>query len=108
MMEKEKIIERLKNSLNADNIGDYIKEFVEKNRMLKIKMKDIALHLNISNFYLSIFFKKKFDWTLTEYLIKFRIEKFCTLIKEENIKFNEAAQIVGYDDYPQFSKLFKK
>ncbi len=92
----------------SDSVGDYIKEYIEKNYMKQIKMKDLASALNISNSYLSGLFKKKFNWSFSEYLIRYRIEKFVELVKNGDIKFNEAAEIVGYDDYAQFSKQFKK
>lgn len=42
------------------------------------------------------------------YLLESRINYACRLLRDENISIREVAEICGYDDLPQFSKIFKK
>ena len=58
--------------------------------------------------YLSTRFKKETGASFTEYLIRYRVNKAKNLLKEKQNRCREVAENVGYKDYAQFSKIFKK
>lgn len=62
---------------------------------------------NISRTHLSSLFKKEVGCSFPQYLVKFRMNKATEIIKKENIQLSEVAELVGYDDYAHFSKMFK-
>nr|WP_242851186.1 AraC family transcriptional regulator [Clostridium novyi] len=62
----------------------------------------------MSSSYLSTKFKKKVGISFTEYLVTFRINKACEILLNKSIPIKTVANMVAYDDYSQFSKIFKK
>ena len=64
------------------------------------------LHLNPS--YLSRRFKELTRRTLTEVILRIRMETACELLKTTSYRISEIAQMVGYETAANFSKVFKK
>jgi predicted TIM-barrel enzyme/AraC-like DNA-binding protein len=90
------------------NYVEFVKEYVAQNYMNDISFLDLAKVAHVSRGYLSSLFKKEVGCSFPEYLVKFRINKAVEIINKENIQLSELAELVGYQDYPQFSKMFKK
>lgn len=86
----------------------FVKQFISNNYSSEIRLSQIALVIHVSASYLSTKFKKEVGCSFTEYLVKFRINKAAEIISTENITMCEAARLVGYADYTQFCKIFKK
>lgn len=95
------------NSRNYDYV-EYVKTYINENYMKNVRLSDLALVAHISSSYLSTLFKKNMGCSFSEYLVKFRINKAAEIMKTEKILLFEVAQMVGYYDYAQFSKMFKK
>ncbi|MDW8801785.1 phosphoenolpyruvate hydrolase family protein [Clostridium sp. A1-XYC3] len=87
---------------------EFVKEYVAQNYMQDISFMDLAKVAHVSRSYLSTLFKKEVGCSFPEYLVKFRIEKAVEILHREKIQLSEAAALVGYKDYAQFSKIFKK
>ena len=68
----------------------------------------IAQHLGISEGHLSHTFKKETDYTLLNYLTRYRIHKAMELLRDCRTKVYEVAERVGYRDITYFSATFKK
>ena len=73
-----------------------------------ISVGSVAESLNISEGYLSHTFKKETDYTLLNYLTRYRIHKAMELLKDCRVKVYEVAEQVGYRDIAYFSATFKK
>ena len=73
-----------------------------------ISVGTVAQSLNISEGYLSHTFKKETDYTLLNYLTRYRIHKAAELLKDCRVKVYEVAEQVGYRDIAYFSATFKK
>jgi two-component system response regulator YesN len=58
--------------------------------------------------YLSRLFKQEMGETLSEYLLRIRIEKAAQLLKEGHYKIGEISTMVGYSASSYFSIMFKK
>lgn len=76
--------------------------------MNDISFLDLANAAHISRSYLSSLFKKEVGCNFPEYLVKFRINKATEILNKKNIQLSQLAILVGYEDYAQFSKMFKK
>lgn len=76
--------------------------------MNEIQLADIALVAQISPGYLSARFKQDTGVSFTTYLISFRIDKAKELLTTTSMNCRSVAEAVGYYDYAQFSKIFKK
>lgn len=86
----------------------FIKEYVKENYMNEISFLDLAKVCHVSRSHLSALFKKEVGCSFPEYLVNFRIHKAAKLLKEENLRVSEVAELVGYQDIAHFSKIFKK
>ncbi|MBV7389737.1 phosphoenolpyruvate hydrolase family protein [Enterococcus alishanensis] len=87
---------------------DFIKKYISENYSTPIYISELAEFTNLSPSYLSDLFKKKTGISFTEYLIKFRLNKSIELMNSTDLKLVEIADLVGYPDYAQFNKIFKK
>ncbi|WP_187119265.1 phosphoenolpyruvate hydrolase family protein [Clostridium polynesiense] len=87
---------------------DFIKAYVDENYMTEIHLGDLAMVAHVNVNYLSTKFKKAIGCSFTEYLIKYRLDKAAELIMEQKYTLLEISRMVGYNDYAQFSKMFKK
>ncbi len=87
---------------------EFVKEYVAQNYMYKISFVELAKVAHVSRGYLSSVFKKNVGCNFPEYLVKFRINKAAEIIQKEELPLSEIANMVGYSDYAQFSKMFKK
>ena len=68
----------------------------------------IAQHLGLSEGHLSHIFKKETDYTLLNYLTRYRVHKAMELLRDCRVKVYEVAELVGYRDITHFSATFKK
>lgn len=95
------------NQQNLD-YADFMLEYIRKNYSKCIRLKDLAVVTHLSTTRLSVVFKEKTGKSFTRYLIDFRIEKAKELLQTTDYQIKEIALQCGYDDYPQFTKIFKK
>ena len=73
-----------------------------------ITISAIAQDLGLSEGHLSHTFKKETDYTLLNYLTRYRIQKAMELLRDCRVKVYEVAEQVGYRDITHFSATFKK
>lgn len=83
-------------------------EFIHKNYMKEISLKDIADRSHISSGECCRCFKNTLHITPYEYLINYRINKGADLLKETSYSVTTIAGIVGFNDSSHFIQLFKK
>lgn len=81
----------------------YMRENYAKDLSLNEVASYVALHPN----YFSTLFTKHANESFSKHLIRIRMKQAAELLKNPTIKVFEAAQMVGYEDYRQFSKQFK-
>lgn len=73
-----------------------------------INVGAIAQHLGLSEGHLSHLFKKETDYTLNNYLTRYRVHKAMELLRDCRARVYEVAEQVGYKDITYFSATFKK
>ena len=91
--------------------GTYIRtvrDYIARHYASKVQLSDLALLLNVSPSYLSTRFTAEVGCSFTEYLLRYRMDKACELLQEGSLSCKEVAERVGYEDYAQFSKMFKR
>jgi AraC-type DNA-binding domain-containing proteins len=99
-----------KQSLNYDKIRkvDKVSQYILENYPHRIKLQELADHVQISQSYLQAVFKEITGNTPIEYLLNVRINKAKELIKEGYHNIREVSELVGFNDAFYFSKCFKK
>lgn len=87
---------------------DFVKEYVAVNYRNEVLFSDLAKVAHVSRSHLSALFKKEVGRTFPEYLVQFRISKAKEIMKVNNIRLNEVANMAGFKDYAHFSKTLKR
>lgn len=101
----EKFIQK---SASCNKLVTMTLQCIHKNFASPISLYGVSQELHISPSYLSKLFKITTGYTFSEYLIRYRIEEAQILLQQDKLKIYEAAQLVGYSDVVQFTKMFKK
>lgn len=83
-------------------------DFIETNYADKISISQIADYVGLDRSYLCAVFKARMGASLQEHLIRFRINKACSLMNNPLLTIGDIARSVGYEDPLLFSKMFKK
>ena len=96
--------DREKGKSIVDIMVDYIHNHYEEN----INRNMLAELIRLSPEYVGKMFKKEMGMGISEYLNNFRIQKAQNLLSTTNYKVIDIALMVGYDNMPYFSSLFKK
>jgi len=73
-----------------------------------ISVMELARHIGLDRSYLCSLFKEYLKVSPREYLIKYRMDKACELMKNPSLSISDVARSVGYSDPLGFSKMFKK
>lgn len=82
--------------------------YIETHYAENITVRSIAAALCISESHLSKVFKDTLHVTLGEYLINYRINQACRLLKDPQMRVYEVAVCCGYQDQRYFSVVFKR
>lgn len=103
------LIEELK-KLRKDNYSNYINDavnFIRKNYRINISLNETAESIGITPSYLSRLFKEETNRGFTEYLTEIRVQAAKKLIDDGEKKIKEIYEIVGFNSYNYFFKVFK-
>ncbi|MBR0399667.1 MAG: response regulator [Mogibacterium sp.] len=73
-----------------------------------IQLTTLASKYSVSIARLSTDIKKKIGMTFSDYVTQLRIQRAKELLPDESMSISEIAEIVGYNDYFYFIKVFKK
>lgn len=105
----EKLIKKMIDGMfNQEDYIDFIKQYISIHYMDEISLNEISEILNLSRSYLSTLFKKEIGISFTDYLIEYRLNRAIKILQEKKLPLNIVAETVGYPNYTQFSKIFKK
>lgn len=87
---------------------DFMIEYIHENYHRDITLEELAGQLYISKNYLNQIFKKVTGDTFMNYVISVRMQRAKALLLEGKHLVYEIAEMVGYQNVPYFSTLFKK
>ncbi|MDF2669335.1 MAG: hypothetical protein K0R67_1641 [Paenibacillus sp.] len=91
-----------------DHIIHFVYEYLEEHYDKDITLDAVADKLNISRSYLSTYFKEKTGNYFVDYVNSVRINKAKKLLLKPDIRIQDAAQFVGYQNINSFNRMFKK
>lgn len=107
--EEDLMVKMLEGITKHYDYVQFVKKYVAEHYMQKISFLDLAKVAYVSRSHLSNLFKSEVGCSFPEYLVKYRLAKAKELIGSAgDVSLTEVARLVGYPDYAQFSKLFKK
>jgi AraC-like DNA-binding protein len=101
----------LRKKVTGGSLRDfYIREsltFIEQHYQDEISVEDIAAFCNLDRSYLGKVFKSVLNTRPQDFLIRFRINKSCELMKITDRTIGEISAMVGYQNQFNFSRAFK-
>ena len=105
------VVERM--STNRKIISDpYIREivdFISRNYTQDIDIAKLTSFIPLSRRAIEMKFKKEMHpYTISSYIMKLRIDHFCSLLETSELPISTAAYRSGFIDNSNFSTLFKK
>lgn len=86
----------------------YIKKYIVQNYGKLFDINEIAEQLNLSPNYLRSIFKEGTGSTIHEYLIDYRMEKACEMLKNKSYRIKDIAMDCGYENVSYFIQSFQK
>jgi YesN/AraC family two-component response regulator len=83
-------------------------EFIHNNKFKFLYSKDVATAISVNRSYLSKRFKAEVGETLTDYIHRTKMDFAIELISSNIYHYNEISEVLGYQNYSYFSRIFKK
>jgi AraC-like DNA-binding protein len=83
-------------------------EYIMRHFQEKIPMKTLLDIANMSSTTFSTVFKKNYNMTFSEYVLKMRIGYACSLLTDNNRSIAQISQDAGFENLSNFNRLFKK
>jgi two-component system, response regulator YesN len=84
------------------------KAHIWKNYNQGVSLKNLALAVGISPYYLSHLFRKEMGTSFLEYLTSVRLSAAKSLLRQNNLSMMDICLEVGYQDPSHFAKIFKR
>ncbi len=81
--------------------------YIQTNYMDRITVSILADYIGLDRSYLTTIFKERLNVSPQAYITRFRMNRACTLLKDEAIPITEVAILSGYKDPVVFQKAFK-
>jgi two-component system, response regulator YesN len=93
---------------NSSKLFESLINYLHKNYMRDINREIVASELYITPGYVSLLFKQNMKISFIDYLHKIRIENACLQLNKMELRIEDIAQQVGYNDPKYFYQVFKK
>lgn len=107
-------LRRVAEGLSATRSGHFrdpmeeAKAYIDSRLSQEVSLDQVAAMVGLTPTYFSALFKKITNETFVQYRINRRMDKAKELLAVPHIRIVDVASEVGYDDYPHFTKTFKK
>jgi len=108
LKERGETEEEVKQSPTYDKTIDNVVSDIREHYMEDISLTSLAAKYNISMARLSEMIKEHLQLNFSDYIASLRIQRAKELLRDESLSIQEIAEIVGYNDYFYFTKVFKK
>lgn len=95
------------NRKQEKDVAGELYEYICYNYMSDITVEGMAAMVNVDRRYLSRLFKKKYGLPLKQFLVEYRMQRAAQFLRE-GMSVSCVADMVGYHDVCNFSKMFKK
>ena len=91
-----------------DRLIDNVVTEIREHYMEDISLTSLADKYNVSMGRLSEMIKEHLKVNFSDYIATLRIQRAKELLRDDSLSIQEIAEIVGYNDYFYFTKVFKK
>lgn len=81
--------------------------YIERSYMNRLSVEELANGMHVSRQYLSRIFKQKYGVSVQEYIMSVRMKRAAEFLRH-GCSVSDTANMAGYSDVFNFSKMFKK
>lgn len=106
--EAEKSDPQIQEPLENETNFDRMLKFIEQNYNQRLYLKDLAQQFFLAPNYCCNLFMKKKGMTFSHYVTHLRMQRAALLLESTELTSARISQIIGFDDYAYFNKVFKK
>ena len=106
LIDKEQSI-TLEKYIDSEKLNEVFKHISENIDKI-IKLEDLADITNLTPPSFCRFFKQKTGKTVSQYISELRVESACRLLKNQDLTVEEVGYMVGYNNFSNFLRQFKK
>ena len=92
----------------SDRMIDNVVQDIREHYTEELSLTSLATKYNISMGRLSMMIKEQLQVNFSDYIASLRIQRAKELLRDDGYSIQEIAEIVGYNDYFYFTKVFKK
>lgn len=103
-----KIFDSIKNREKSDNMVEMLVDYIRQHYEENITRNTLAEMVHFSPEYVGKTFKKQTGSSINDYVKKLRIEEAKRMLEETDNKVIDVALMVGFENMPYFSSVFKK
>lgn len=82
--------------------------YMQKNLNRNLKIRDMSLHVSLSDSHLSKLFRTKTGASPLDYFINLKMQEAVRLLTNQSLRIKEVAFTLGYKDPYYFTRLFTK
>ncbi len=92
----------------SDRMIDNVLSDIREHYMEDISLTSLSAKYNISMGHLSKLIKEQLSVNFSDYIASLRIQRAKELLRDDSLSIQKISEIVGYNDYFYFTKVFKK
>jgi len=104
----ENSVDTQRKPVHSEVYVEQVMRYVQMNYPNKVTVSGIAEHVGLNHKYLSTLFRSATHSTIKNYIIQYRMDVACGMLKDSKMNISSIALSVGYSDSLLFSKMFKK
>ncbi|TXK83807.1 response regulator [Paenibacillus sp. N3.4] len=93
---------------NQKSLFEEAKTYIDNHISEELSLEEVAEKMGLAPTYFSYIFKKMTNETFVQYRMKKRIEMAKRLLEMPHYKVVDVGVTIGYQNYPYFTKIFKK
>jgi len=94
--------------LKYESTVNKVKKYMDEHYAEDVSLSMLSAKFSFNPSYLSNKFRRETGMSITDYLIKSRVQKACNLLAASSLTIVEIARVVGFEDYHYFARVFKK
>ncbi|HHW49831.1 MAG TPA: AraC family transcriptional regulator [Clostridiaceae bacterium] len=95
-------------SMQFKGVARLVADYIEKNYMEKISVKDLQSKFGYNKAYLCHSFKTSSGYTIGEYINYVRIKKAKEMITYSDLDLKQISSMVGFENIHHFTRIFKR
>ena len=108
LSEEYRVLVKQANQSYASQIILKSKRYIDKNYASELRLKDVAVAVNLSEHYFSRLFKTEEECTFSEYVTRKRLSAAKKLLIDPSLSISQIAEKVGFNEASYFSRTFRK